>query len=205
MKDKGDREYYDEKFSLCDPAQKVGWKDHTAQYVRFKQFLPLFVNHQTFGINDLGCGLAHFYDFLVEHGYREFIYKGYDRDQRMIEHCVAAQVGKKKELVLIHKAEEMDIADFTIASGIFNLKFEIAKGDWESFIFETIETMNRKSRLGFGFNILSKYSDKEFQKNELYYADPCFFLDHCLKHYSKNIDLKHGYGQYDFTILVYKG
>ena len=41
-------------------------------------------------------------------------------------------------------------------------------------------------------------------KDHLFYADPCFFFDHCKKHFSKNVALLHDYGMYEFTILVRK-
>jgi len=41
-------------------------------------------------------------------------------------------------------------------------------------------------------------------KDDLYYADPCYFFDYCKKKFSKNIALLHDYGLYEFTILVRK-
>lgn len=64
--------------------------------------------------------------------------------------------------------------------------------------------MNEKSTLGFAFNALTKYSDPEFMKEELYYTDPLFMFDYCKTNFSKNVALLHDYRQYDFTILVRK-
>jgi hypothetical protein len=64
--------------------------------------------------------------------------------------------------------------------------------------------MHDKSRLGFAFNHLSSYSDKEYMQSYLYYADPLFLFDYCKKNFSKNVALIHDYGQYDFTIIVRK-
>ena len=64
--------------------------------------------------------------------------------------------------------------------------------------------MNSKSKHAFSFNLLTKYSDKEFMQDYLYYADPLFYFDYCKRNYSKNVALLHDYYQYDFTILVRK-
>jgi len=75
---------------------------------------------------------------------------------------------------------------------------------WKEYILETISILNQKSRLGFSFNALTKYSDVEFMKPELYYSDPSWLFDYCKTHFAKNVALLHDYSQYDFTILVKK-
>jgi hypothetical protein len=64
--------------------------------------------------------------------------------------------------------------------------------------------MNSLSRAGFAFNALTKYSDAEFMRPDLYYADPLFLFDHCKCRYSKFVALLHDYPLYEFTILVRK-
>jgi hypothetical protein len=64
--------------------------------------------------------------------------------------------------------------------------------------------MNDLAIRGMAFNFLTKYSDAEFMRPDLYYADPCFFFDYCKKNFSKNVALLHDYKIYDFTILIRK-
>jgi hypothetical protein len=104
----------------------------------------------------------------------------------------------------IDDARELLPADYTIASGIFNLKYTIEESEWKNYIIETLHQMNEKSKRGFAFNMLTIYSDKEFMKEELFYADPLYFFDLCKKNFSRNIALLHDYHEYDFTILVRK-
>jgi hypothetical protein len=98
----------------------------------------------------------------------------------------------------------MDLCDYTVASGIFNIRFGCDDESWLKYILETLSSMNEKSRDGFAFNILTKYSDREFMKPELYYADPAYLFDYCKKNFSRNVALLHDYDQYDFTIIVRK-
>jgi hypothetical protein len=98
----------------------------------------------------------------------------------------------------------MKEADYTVASGVLNLKFDIPENEWLEYIIETISVMNSKSRNGFAFNALTKYSDKEYMKEELYYSDPCFLFDYCKRNFAKNVALLHDYQEYDFTIIVRK-
>jgi hypothetical protein len=99
---------------------------------------------------------------------------------------------------------ELQMADYSVTSGIFNLKPECSEAEWLSHILKTIEVMNRNSLKGFAFNMLTKYSDKEYMRKDLYYADPCFFFDYCKRNFSRNVALLHDYEEYDFTILVRK-
>jgi hypothetical protein len=105
---------------------------------------------------------------------------------------------------VIHTAQEMMASDFTIASGIFNIRFTKDDESWLNYIVETLHAMNEKSKAGFAFNVLTKYSDVEFMRKELYYADPCFLFDYCKRAFSKNVALLHDYNQYDFTLIVRK-
>ena len=52
--------------------------------------------------------------------------------------------------------------------------------------------------------MLTKYSDKEYMRDNLYYADPLFIFDYCKRNFSKQVALLHDYGLYEFTILVKK-
>jgi len=52
--------------------------------------------------------------------------------------------------------------------------------------------------------MLTKYSDREYMKEYLYYADPLFIFDYCKRNFSKKVALIHDYELYEFTILVRK-
>lgn len=185
-------------------ARGVGWKNEEAQTIRFWQLYKLMVLSDSFSLNDLGCGVGDFVGFLLERK-TNFEYRGYDLLEEMV------QLAKKKyekctptTFECVNHAGEMRVADFTIASGIFNIKFEMSEEEWLKKIISTIEQMNAKSNKGFAFNMLSKYSDLEYRKGELYYGDPTFFFDFCKKRFSKNVALLHDYDQYDFTMIVRK-
>ena len=64
--------------------------------------------------------------------------------------------------------------------------------------------MNKFSLKGFAFNVLTKYSDKEYMQNNLYYADPLFLFDYCKRNFSQNVALLHDYELYEFTLIIKK-
>lgn len=186
-------------------SKGVGWKNDLAQNIRFEQLTKVIYKTDAFSVNDLGCGAGKYYDFLVSKGYAPLHYHGYDILGEMIATAREALPAKDSiTLTKIMSAEEMTLADYTIASGIFNVKYEAAEHEWQQNILTTLKFMDEKSTSGFAFNLLTKYSDLEFMQRYLYYADPLFFFDYCKRNFSKNVALLHDYDQYDFTIIVRK-
>lgn len=186
-------------------AVSVGWKDKNAQRIRFEQICRALSDKDNFSINDLGCGLGHFFEYLNENNFANFTYAGYDHLQEMVNGAnILYSMYDNVSFFKINSSEELNLADFTIASGIFNLKFQMSDIEWIEYIKSTLKLMSKKSTKGVVFNILSSYSDIEYQKQELFYADPCYFFDFCKREISSNVSLFHDYNQFDFTIAIIK-
>jgi len=198
--------FYTERLrNFGNSSQGVGWKDDQAQIIRFAQLARVIQHNRDFSINDLGCGAGRFYTYLLSEGFRLLSYHGYDiLDEMILMAERSLMLNPGVTLTKITSAGDMAEADYTVASGIFNVKYESEESVWLNYILSTIESMHDKSRVGFAFNHLSNYSDKEFKQSYLYYADPLFLFDYCKKNFSKNVALIHDYGQYDFTIIVRK-
>ena len=96
------------------------------------------------------------------------------------------------------------IADYGIASGIFNVRQNRAADEWATYIKTTLDILDATSRFGFSFNCLTSYSDLDKMRDTLYYADPLDLFHHCKQHYSRHVSLLHDYGLYEFTIIVRK-
>ncbi|MCB0334746.1 MAG: hypothetical protein KDD62_00530, partial [Bdellovibrionales bacterium] len=75
---------------------------------------------------------------------------------------------------------------------------------WSEYVEGLLDKMNAICTKGFSFNMLTSYSDKEYMRDYLYYADPCHIFDLCKRKYSRNVALLHDYGLYEFTVLVRK-
>ena len=198
--------YYDLHLDNHGPgAMGVGWKNEAAQQIRFDQLAKIIEPCPGFTINDLGCGVGDCYTYLTATQQMDFQYYGYDMLKSMVDKAITRfQTSENAHWIKIDNPHELLPADYSIASGIFNLKYTIEESEWKNYIVETLHQMNEKSKRGFAFNMLTIYSDKEFMKEELFYADPLYFFDLCKKNFSRNIALLHDYNEYDFTILVRK-
>lgn len=193
--------YYTERFDKHGAtAAGVDWNSTESQELRFAQLLKVVEPDRAFTINDYGCGYGALADFISSRGLR-FTYRGFDLSQPLIERAKELH-NKMENCTFITDASRIESADYTVASGIFNVKMEFAVDIWQDYILSTLDKINSQSKKGFAFNMLTRYSDPEYMRDYLFYADPCFIFDHCKKKYSKNVALLHDYGLYEFTIIV---
>ena len=178
----------------------VDWNTRESQELRFAQLLKLCDRSSSFSVNDYGCGYGALAQYMADRGY-EFEYRGFDICGEMI--------AKAKELLpspadsaLFTDESQLTMADYTVASGVFNVKIEAADEVWAEYVLETLDRIAALSRHGFAFNLLSTYSDPERRRPDLYYGDPRLFFDHCNTRFSRFVSLLHDYPLYEFTILV---
>lgn len=177
------------------------WNSETSQNVRFDQLLKV-VEVPSFSILDYGCGYGALADYLVTRGF-EADYYGYDILESAIETARQVHADKLHRAFFTDKAQ-LPVCDYTVASGIFNFRGEQSFETWTEYTLGILSEFNQRSRRGFSSNFLTKYSDADKMRPDLYYADPLFLFDYCKRNFSKNVALLHDYRLYDFTILVRK-
>jgi len=196
-------EYYTNKIKKygATPAG-VDWNGEESQLIRFTQ-LSKIISCNEFSIADIGCGYGKYFEYL-KNIFKKFKYNGYDLSQEMVNKANELYGNEGGEFMQIGDLNSITKTDYSVASGIFSVKMQHNESEWLAYILETLETTNKKSKKGFAFNMLTKYSDKEYLRDNLYYADPLFFFDYCKRNYSRNVSLNHSYDLYEFTILVKK-
>lgn len=195
--------YYTDKVNQYGPRpQGVDWKDAESQHLRFIQLLKMVDGDTHFDLNDLGCGYGGLLEFMAP-VFPDYLYRGYDLSDAMIAQAKSKFAGRSDCLFRrLAEGEEPAPGDYTVASGIFNVKMGYSDADWRAYILNTLGLMKRCSRRGLAFNILTSYSDREYMREDLYYADPGFWFDYCKRNFSRNVALLHDYNLYEFTIIV---
>jgi SAM-dependent methyltransferase len=193
--------YFDRALEEHGPTPRgVDWNSPEAQDLRFEQILKLFVGNGPFTVNDYGCGYGALIPYLRERGY-EFAYTGYDLSQRMRDHG-RELFGDAGNIRFVDREEDLAPADYTIASGVLHMKMDVDFDAWTEHALETIQTLGRLTTRAFAFNALTKYSDPDRMRPDLYYADPGFFFDYCKRNLARDVALLHDYGAYEFTMIV---
>ncbi len=195
--------YYQAKLATYgETPNGVDWNGQESQNLRFEMLSKIIEIPHSFSINDLGCGYGAYYEFLGNR-YASFSYLGIDVSEDMV---IAAEKRhqEKNHARFVISSEPDEVADYGVASGIFNVRLGHSDDEWASYLEATLAVLDRTSRLGFAFNCLTSYSDTPKMRDYLYYADSCALFDHCKRHYSRNVALLHDYDLYEFTILVRK-
>jgi hypothetical protein len=197
------RGYFNDKLKTFGSTSRgVDWNSAEAQERRFEQLNRIIDKQKKFSLIDYGSGFGSLYDYLRDLGH-QVNYFGFD----FLPEMVAQGYELHPDDPNCHfttRAQDLPVVDYVVASGIFNIRLNTSDSAWVDYILNVLTRMDSLSQRGFAFNMLTKYSDPEYMKPQLYYADPAFFFDHCKRLYARNVALLHDYGLYDFTILVRK-
>ena len=195
--------YYSEKLAEHGETPRgVDWNGEESQTLRFEQLCKVIDTSNHFSINDLGCGYGALYDFLASE-YESLSYFGVDVSESMIR-TAGQRYQDNPKVHFVLSSEPNQIADYGVASGIFNVRLGRSDAEWQSYLEIMLDKLDQTSRIGFSFNCLTSYSDVDKMRDYLYYADPCALFDLCKRRYSRDVALLHDYGLYEFTILVRK-
>lgn len=196
-------DYYSAKLAEHGETPRgVDWNGEESQVLRFAQLAKIIQPSSTFSLNDLGCGYGALFDYLNSVS-KDFMYTGCDVSNDMIE-AANARYANQANAHFVMASEPPDMADYGVASGIFNVRLGRSDAEWQQYLETTLDVLHNTSRHGFAFNCLTSYSDADKMRDYLYYADPCWLFDLCKRRYSRHVALLHDYGLYEFTILVRK-
>lgn len=197
--------YYDSKIREHGPTPKgVDWNSRESQYLRFSQLLKICATstNRPISILDYGCGYGTLVDAVAALGV-DFSYIGFDISEEMLSHARAIHA-RDERCSFVSDRSLLAPVDHVVASGVMNVRMAISVEEWHRYVLDTIEQLNALSIHGFAFNALTKYSDAEKMRSDLYYADPLELFDHCKRRFSKYVALLHDYPLYEFTLLVRK-
>jgi len=196
-------QYYSGKLAeFGETPRGVDWNGEASQHLRFDQLMRIAEGSDTFSINDLGCGYGAMFDYLSVDG-RSISYAGFDVAQSMVD-AACRRFGAAPNARFVQGDAPDAVADFGVASGIFNVRNNTPDDAWQAYFEATLDVLDSTSRKGFAFNCLTSWSDADKMRDYLYYADPCRLFELCKRKYSRNVALLHDYQLYEFTILVRK-
>jgi hypothetical protein len=98
---------------------------------------------------------------------RPFRYTGFDISEAMILHA-RELYGNRPDCAFVRNDSDLKISDYTVASGILNVKMETPVDEWKNYCLNMIDQLARLSSKGFAFNVLTSYSDPEYMRPDLF-------------------------------------
>jgi SAM-dependent methyltransferase len=193
--------YYTEKLRQFGATHRgVDWSTAESQELRYSRVLQVLDDEEARSVIDYGCGYGALLDYLSASG-RRVAYHGFDISQAMIQAALARHAGVG-HASFTADASQLALADYVVASGIFNVKLGHPAEAWWDYVSQTLASMQSLCRRGFAFNMLTTHSDPDKQRDDLFYADPCRVFDTCRQRFSPRVALLHDYPLYEFTIIV---
>ncbi|MDP1884924.1 trans-aconitate 2-methyltransferase [Polaromonas sp.] len=199
----GIERYYSQKV-LAHGATALGvdWTCQPTQELRFVQILKLCDFRQPFSLNDVGCGYGALLAFLAKrHRGAKVDYLGTDLSQAMIDQAKPSPRPSIRSQFVVTGGIPR-VADYSVASGIFNVKLNQPTARWTLFIQQMLAGMHAASRLGFAVNFLAPPGPDMQAIPELYRVSPDVWIRHCERQFGAKVELVEGYGMREFTLIV---
>lgn len=195
------REYYDAKLREhgATPAG-ADWNSQASQELRFQQLEYLWHGQPDASLLDYGCGYGALGSYIRTRGHRG-AYIGFDVSPSMVD-AARTHLASLADCHTTTRLEEVLPVDFAVASGVLNVKQGANDEAWLAYVYEVIEELAATGTRGFAFNALTRYSDVEKRRQDLYYADPLELFERCKRRYSRFVTLLHDYPLYEFTMIV---
>jgi SAM-dependent methyltransferase len=193
--------YYTTKLAVHGAtAQGVDWSSADSQQLRFQQLHKICASADSLPVIDYGCGYGALLDFLQARGFVGS-YQGFDIAEGMVR-TARDRHRDHDGCTFVTEHDQLRPADFVVASGVFNVKLAAAESEWTPYVERTLDRMWELCRTGMAFNVLTRYSDPDRMRADLYYADPLAVFERCRTRYSRLLALLHDYPLYEFTMLI---
>jgi SAM-dependent methyltransferase len=179
----------------------VDWSCVPTQALRFRKLLKLCDFGRPFSLNDLGCGYGALLDYLALYHPRTPVdYVGTDLSSAMVRRARKRWDG---DSIRFHRGRENPRpADYSVASGIFNVMLDQSIPVWEHLIEATLTDLRNTSRRGFAVNFVHEPPFGEQPRSGLYCTNPERWIDFCARSLEAEVSLIDDYGMSEFTLLV---
>lgn len=194
---------YTYRINECGPvANGVFWRDEDGQILRLELLMQAIAPEDLSGpitVNDFGCGYGVLFDLLAQDrlldGGRYF---GYDISPEMVEQAQRLHGGDDRATFIVSPVAT-EIADYSFASGTYNMSMGANKSLWNHYIKSSLTQLWLKTAKTMAFNLLDAQSPTKL--DDLFYADKRTFIEYALT-LSPDVDIIDDYPLEEFTIIV---
>ncbi len=188
--------YRDQFIAHGDTPAGVFWPKGR-QELRFAA-LTSAIGEEPFHLLDFGCGLGHLLPWLREH-YPAGTYTGVDIVPEYIRH--AQEAFPSGDFRLIESIADLaDDFDYTVLSGVFNLRYTDAPAEHEALVYDILEALFARTRRALAVNFQSPYVD--FEQPDAHHQNIDRLLGFCVDRLSRRFSIDHATLPYEFTLLV---
>ena len=199
------RRFYSELYrAYGDDPRSLSWGDKVTQYERFDHLARIFPSRDAaFSVHEIGCGLGHFGDFLLER-YPNASYSGSDVSAEFVEACRRKFPNSDFFLRNIVETVPTDRYDHLVISGTFDARLSATTTEWSDFVSGMIRSMYMLCRESISANFLTTFHDPAFAQSHLHYQSPAELIEFVVKELSRHYELDAGGPLYEYTLRLYR-
>jgi SAM-dependent methyltransferase len=152
---------------------------------------------------DLGCGLAHFLEFLQRHGATNIDYTGIDLSAEYLAACRAKFPSSNfVQADVLSDPASLPASDYIIMNGLFNYRGSLPRPQMMEYYKALLSVAFSRCRKGIAFNVMSKLVD--WERDDLFHASFEETSEFVWRHLSRHFSMRQDYGMYEYTTYVYK-
>lgn len=196
------RAYYSRVLERHGPtARGVDWPCTASQYLRLIQLLKVCDFRGRSSINDFGCGYGALVALLAERFPDATIdYRGIDISPAMIR-AARSLWSARPDVEFSVGARCPRRADYSLASGVFNVRLESPIARWEKYVESILGNLRSSSSKGFAVNFLRRKRGQPPPAG-LYHSTPGRWATFCESELDCKVEVVANYGLAEFTLLA---
>lgn len=200
----GQAAYYGNLFEKYGPGvDSVASGNQIYKDLRYAKLSALFSADRSFSLQDVGCGVGHYFEFLKRHfPDREIEYSGTEITPAFVDHCRQVYPDNDFQLRDLAAGPFDEQYDYLIFAGTFYHLAGAAEHDFRDFVERMLSNGFQSARKGIAFNLVTSYVD--YRLPDLFYADVGEVIDFTCRELSRFFTIDHASPLFEHTICVYK-
>jgi len=203
------RDHYESRFlEHGDNHRGVDWPNKRDAETRYDVMLDLIgTSTAPVRLLDIGCGLAHLYDRIVERKlHKNLVYEGLDISPAFIGAC-----RRKHPQLQFHETDILAPTsalrpalqyDYAVLNGVFTEKLGIPHREMSDFFQIMLTAAYEFARIGIAFNVMSKHVD--WERDDLFHLPLDEMAGFVTRNLTRNFVVRNDYGLFEYTVYLYR-
>jgi hypothetical protein len=188
-----------------DTPQGVDWPNYEDTLVRHRVMLELIRPWppEDVSLLDFGCGLSHFYEYLLDQGITGIGYSGADISEKFIRYSRHKYPNNTYFCMdLLDSDTDLPSFDYIILNGVFTEKVTLSFKEMFDYFQRLITHVFRHARVGIAFNVMSKLV--EWERDDLFHLPLDDLTQFLAQSLSRSFIIRNDYGLYEYTVYLYR-
>ena len=153
-------------------------------------------------ILDFGCGLAHYYEYLVKQD-KNYYYEGLELSKPMFNRCI-----QKHPLTTFYNTDivqeqwTLPKLDCAVMNGVFTEKLTLSHDEMFEYMTNLVSLVFNNVNKGIMFNVMSKQVD--YERDDLFHLSVDKLSWFIKDQLSRKFVIRHDYDLWDYTVYILK-